>query len=486
MIVNFLIFFFCFLRNQGKRSDRSSRDRTRDRDRDRDRRRDRSPRDRSRDRSKDRRRDRSRDHRRRSPSDDSRSRRRRRDSRSRSPARRRDREVDKEKEKEKDEEREKLREEEREKEREWRRQKEAEYAIEREKMKKQREIDDLTKDQRTIFVGQLTKKANEKDLERFFGQIGKVNNIIMLRDKISGHHKGFGYVEMGDLDTIPNCLLFNNVVPDFQKFPILVKASEAEKNFQAKKEAIGDGPDTRIYVGNIHISLDDMSLQAIVEQFGPVESCKIHRDHLGNSKGFAFVKFAKYESTQMAMQALGGLEVAGRPLKVGPVVDSGGQSVGPDGTSANWKLDADEGGAGLALNSISRMELMAKLGQGAGLSVPQPLPAVPVAPAKPAIPPIGGVPSVCLLLCNMFDPATETGDEWDLDIKEDVMEECSKFGTVVHCLVETKKPGGLVYLKFKEVSVANGVAKSMNGRFFAGRMITATFLEPSVYADLTR
>jgi RNA recognition motif-containing protein len=90
-------------------------------------------------------------------------------------------------------------------------------------LRKQREIDDLTKDQRTILVGQLTMKANEGDLRRFFGQIGKVNNIIMIRDKHTGRHKGIGYVEMADLEDIPNCLLFNNCVPDFQKFPILGK-----------------------------------------------------------------------------------------------------------------------------------------------------------------------------------------------------------------------------------------------------------------------
>ena len=89
-----------------------------------------------------------------------------------------------------------------------------------------------------MFVSQLTAKITEAHLERFFGELGRVNNVIMIRDKATGRHKGFAYVEMADVDTIPDCLLFNNVVPDFQKFPILVKASEAEKNFNAKKETV--------------------------------------------------------------------------------------------------------------------------------------------------------------------------------------------------------------------------------------------------------
>jgi RNA-binding protein 23/39 len=35
---------------------------------------------------------------------------------------------------------------------------------------------------------------------------------------------------------VPLVLQFSNTVPDFQKFPIMVKASEAEKNYLAKEE----------------------------------------------------------------------------------------------------------------------------------------------------------------------------------------------------------------------------------------------------------
>ncbi len=409
-----------------------------------------------------------------------------------------------------------------------RRERDAQMIIDRQR----REIEDLTKDQRTIFVSQLTKKANERDLENFFGQISKVKNIIMLRDKMSGCHKGFAYVEMTDLESIPNCLLFNNVVPDFQKFPILVKASEAEKNFNAKKDpssttydgtplGLSDfsGPETRIYLGNIHVSIDENAIKLIVDQFGPTESVKLHRDNLGNSKGFAFVKFLRAESASLAMSSLGGMELAGRPLKVGPVIDSksgviAGGLVGGSAmqdASGNWKLDTDEGdGQGFQLNSSSRAMLMAKLGQSAGIQVPQlpapmmnsfgalvmplvqqqqvpPAPPMPPAPANNpvVVPPVGGVPSQCLLVCNMFDPATESEPEWDLDIREDVVEECARHGAEVeHCHVERNKPGGMVFVKLRSVEAASKTAARMNGRFFAGRMITVTYLEPTIYAEM--
>lgn len=161
----------------------------------------------------------------------------------------------------------------------------------------------------------------------------------MLRDRVTDKHKGFAYVEMNDLESIPNCILFNNVVPDFQKFPILVKASEAEKNFLAKassqairddrkdgnsvyqpqkrpqKLTVGEDGDARVYIGNIHVSINESTLKSVLEPFGEVDDIRLHRDDLGNSKGFAFVKFRRPQSAKICMSSLGGVELIGRPLK---------------------------------------------------------------------------------------------------------------------------------------------------------------------------
>jgi len=62
-------------------------------------------------------------------------------------------------------------------------------------------------------------------------------------------------------------------VPDFQKFPILVSASRAEKNYLAKKEGAtgktasaarpaAPGPNqNRVYIGNLHVSLTEADLK---------------------------------------------------------------------------------------------------------------------------------------------------------------------------------------------------------------------------------
>lgn len=351
-------------------------------------------------------------------------------------------------------------------------------------LKRQKEMEDLTKDQRTVFVGQLTMKVTEAQLKSFFGQLGEVRSVIMVRDKITGKHKGFAYVEMGDLDVIPNCLLLNNIVPDFQKFPILVKGSEAEKNFVAKKEtplfdAVGD---SRLYIGNLHVNVTEGELRQVLSQYGSLDTVSIHRDELGVSKGFAFCKFAHADHAAHALSKLSGYELMGKPLKLGYITDSSSSATSGSHGSANWKLDDDEG-SGLQMNAHSRAMLMNKLGQAAGLQMPKPV-APPTVGAATAAPPIQGNPTRCFRIWNMFDPATETERNWDLDVKEDVTEECSKFGAVEHCYVESKKPGGIVFVRFTNTNSAQEAANSLNGRFFAGRQITVEYIDPAKYSTL--
>jgi RNA-binding protein 39 len=42
----------------------------------------------------------------------------------------------------------------------------------------------------------------------------------------------------------------------------------------------------------------------------------------------------------------------------------------------------------------------------------------------------------CFLLSNMFDPATETSPSWDMEIRDDVIDECSRHGGVLHIYVD--------------------------------------------------
>ena len=49
-----------------------------------------------------------------------------------------------------------------------------------------------------IYVGNLARETSEDDLKAAFEAFGKVEKIMILKDKFTGEPRGFGFVEMPD------------------------------------------------------------------------------------------------------------------------------------------------------------------------------------------------------------------------------------------------------------------------------------------------
>lgn len=81
----------------------------------------------------------------------------------------------------------------------------------------------------------------------------------------------------------------------------------------------------------------------------------------------------------------------------------------------------------------------------------------------------------------MFDPATESTSDWDVEIQDDVIEECNKHGGVLHVYVDTQSSDGKVYVKCPSIATAVLAVNSLRGRWFAGRVVTADFVPLATY-----
>jgi cold-inducible RNA-binding protein len=49
---------------------------------------------------------------------------------------------------------------------------------------------------RRLYVGNLPYKTTDEDLRALFGQAGAVDNVMVMRDSVTGRARGFGFVEM--------------------------------------------------------------------------------------------------------------------------------------------------------------------------------------------------------------------------------------------------------------------------------------------------
>lgn len=72
-----------------------------------------------------------------------------------------------------------------------------------------------------------------------------------------------------------------------------------------------------IYVGNLPWETTEEELRHLFEEHGPVDKVQIIVDReTGNSRGFGFVEMSSHDHSKSAIEALNGLDLGGRELKV--------------------------------------------------------------------------------------------------------------------------------------------------------------------------
>ncbi len=49
-----------------------------------------------------------------------------------------------------------------------------------------------------LYVGNISWDASEQDVQDFFAQFGTVEEAIIIKDRMSGRSKGFGFVTFSD------------------------------------------------------------------------------------------------------------------------------------------------------------------------------------------------------------------------------------------------------------------------------------------------
>lgn len=382
------------------------------------------------------------------------------------------------------------------------------------------------RDGRTVFVMQLSQRVRARDIEEFFSSVGKIRDTKLIMCNKTRRFKGIAYVEFKDIESVPLALGLNG-----QKIlgvPVIVQPSQAEKNRLATYGAdaganagLGGHPNSsmaatankgpmRLYVGSLHFNITEEMLRGIFEPFGKISMIQLIMDQeTGRSKGYGFITYGEAEDAKKALEQMNGFELAGRAMKVGHVTertDGMFGALGGQGDLDSEQLDK----TGIDLGATGRLALMAKLAQGTGMQLPQAAnqalnSAVMQAAGNPAsvrdanaaahnaqrqqaqqnlaghAPPIA---TQCFMLSNMFDPTTETAPGWDLEVRDDVIEEGNKHGGFLHIVVDKASPQGNVYVKCPNIATAVGAVNALHGRWFAGKVITAAYVPLVNYHNL--
>ena len=82
-----------------------------------------------------------------------------------------------------------------------------------------------------LYIGSLSYDTTEDGLKEHFSKAGEVESAIIIKDKLSGRSKGFGFVEMAsDEDATKAIEMFNEQDLDGRKL-IVNEARPMRKDF---------------------------------------------------------------------------------------------------------------------------------------------------------------------------------------------------------------------------------------------------------------
>jgi RNA recognition motif-containing protein len=153
--------------------------------------------------------------------------------------------------------------------------------------------------QHKIFVGQVPQDTGEEQLRKIFSPFGEIKDLLILRDRITGHYRGCAFITYSSREEGERAIeaVGDKVKLAGAKREMIVRW--AGKNLDEPKEY-------KLYVGMLSRKTTEDELRKMFEPYGDVLEAFLMRnkDATNSSKGCGFIKYPTRDEAQRAINAL--------------------------------------------------------------------------------------------------------------------------------------------------------------------------------------
>ncbi|GLT25688.1 hypothetical protein SLA2020_008000 [Shorea laevis] len=177
-----------------------------------------------------------------------------------------------------------------------------------------------------LFVGNLPFSVDSAQLASLFENVGNVEMVEVIYDKVTGRSRGFGFVTMSTAEEVAAAAQQLNGY-ELEGRPLRVNSGPPPQrenssfrgatSFRGARGGTTYEESNRVYVGNLAWGVDDLALQTLFSEQGKVVEARVVYDRdSGRSRGFGFVTYSSAEEVNSAIESLNGVDLAGRAIRV--------------------------------------------------------------------------------------------------------------------------------------------------------------------------
>lgn len=163
----------------------------------------------------------------------------------------------------------------------------------------------------TVYIGNLDERITDALIWELMLQAGRIQNVHLPKDRVTQLHQGFGFVEFVSEEDADYAARIMNGIRLYGK-PIRVnKASSSGQ--QSASANVG----AELFIGNLDGLVDEKLLYDTFSRFGTLVNVpKVARDEHGISKGYGFVSYADFESSDAAIEHMNGQFMINKEISV--------------------------------------------------------------------------------------------------------------------------------------------------------------------------
>ena len=184
-----------------------------------------------------------------------------------------------------------------------------------------------------LFIGGLSRDAEEDEVRDMFKNHGKVTDFALMRDD-DGNLRGFGFITFQSKDMADAAIAALNG----QKIKgrrIGVRDADAPRDEKPKRAPKPQG--ARLYVGNLPFKATEDDLSALFKDHCDTVHVQWATDRSGRKKAFAFVTIQPESKGEEVVSKLNGSDFMGRNIKVDVSKPQNRENKGKSGGNSGGK-----------------------------------------------------------------------------------------------------------------------------------------------------